>query len=240
MLHRYLIAEVLKLRHSLALLLCVAAPFCVAALGTVIAFDRKASVPLDRFALSASGIWSFMMLPLAVTALSVLMAQMEHGSKSWNHILTLPRARPDVYLAKALVMLGLVALMSALLFVFTLAGAALLALLHPVGVMGEADLGRFAGVLARMVIASALVCMLQLWVALRYRSFVVPLIFGIAGTFVAVATLGAGKAAWFPWLLATDVLATNPAQQQLGLVLGGVGGAAALALMLVHLSRREA
>ena len=240
MLHRYLIAEILKLRHSLALLLCVAAPLCVAALGTVIAFDREAGVPLDRFALSASGIWSFMMLPLAVTALSVLMAQMEHGSKSWNHILTLPRARPDVYLAKALVMLGLVALMSALLFVFTLTGAALLALLHPVGVMGEPDLGRFAGVLARMVVASALVCMLQLWVALRYRSFVVPLIFGIAGTFVAVATLGAGKAAWFPWLLATDVLATRPAQQQLGLVLGGAGGAVVLALMLVHLSRREA
>lgn len=240
MLHRYLIAEILKLRRSLALLLCVAAPFCVAALGTVIAFDRKAAVPLDRFMLSVPGIWSYMMLPLAVTALSVLMAQMEHGSKSWNHILTLPRARPNVYLAKALVMIGLVALMSALLFVFTLTGAALLALLHPVGVTGEPDPGRLAGVLARMAIASGLVCMLQLWVALRYRSFVVPLIFGITGTFVAVATLGAGKAAWFPWVLATDVLATRPAQQQLGLMLGGVGGAAALVLMLAHLSRREA
>lgn len=240
MLHRYLLTEILKLRHSLALLLCVAAPFCVAALGTVIALDQKVAIPLDRFVLTAAGIWSYLMLPLAVTALSVLMAQMEHGSRSWNHLLTLPLARPNVYLAKALVMLGLVALMSALLFVFTLVGAAILTLLHASGVTGGLDVGRFLGVLLRMAIASGLMCMLQLWVALRYRSFVVPLIFGIAGTFVAVATMGAGKAAWIPWLLATDILATRPAQQQLGLVLGGVGGSIALLLMLVHLSRREA
>lgn len=240
MLHRYLIVEILKLRRSLALLLCVAAPFCVAALGTVIALDGKNAVPLDRFAFAAPGIWAFLMLPLAVTALSVLMAQMEHGSKSWNHLLTLPRARPDVYLAKAVVMLGLVALMSALLFGFTLAGTAILASLHPAGVTGRPDIGHLAGVLARMAIASGLMCMLQLWVALRFRSFVPPLIFGIAGTFVAVATLGATKAAWFPWLLAIDIMATNPAQQQLGLMLGGVGGAVALLVMLMDLSRREA
>ncbi|WP_294253892.1 ABC transporter permease [uncultured Sphingomonas sp.] len=240
MLHRYLFAEILKLRRSLALMLCVAAPACVAVLGTVVAFDRKTPVPLDNFVVGGPGIWSFVMLPLAVTALSVLLAQMEHGSRNWNHLLTLPGARPNLFLAKAIVMLGLIAMMSALLWAFMLVGAALLTALHPVGVIGAVDTAQLAQILALMTVCSALVAMLQLWVALAYRSFVVPLVFGIGGTFVAISTIGAAKAAWFPWLLATDVLATRPEVRQTGLLLGGIGGLAVLGAMLAHLGRREA
>lgn len=82
---------------------------------------------LNNFVIGGPGIWSFVMLPLAVTALSVLMAQMEHGSHTWNHLLTLPRTRPNLLLAKAIVMLGLIAMMSALLWGFMLVGAAVLA-----------------------------------------------------------------------------------------------------------------
>lgn len=239
MLHRYLFAEILKLRRSLALLLCVAAPGCVAVLGTIIAFDRKKPVSLDNFVIGGPGIWSFVMLPLAITALSVLMAQMEHGSRNWNHLLTLPRARPNLFLAKALVMLGLVAAMSALLFVFMLAGAAVLTALHPVGVTGEIDVAHLARTLALMTVSAALVAMLQLWVALSNRSFVVPLVFGIAGTFIAISVMGALKAAWFPWLLAANVLATKAEIRALGLSLGGLGGLAVMGAMLLHMSRRE-
>lgn len=240
MLHRYLLAEILKLRRSLALMLCVAAPGCVALLGTIIAFDKNRAVSLDSFVLGGPGIWSFVMLPLAITALSVLMAQMEHGSRNWNHLLTLPGARPNVFLAKAIVMLGLVAAMSALLFVFMLGGAAILTALHPIGVTGAPSYGKLAGTLALMTVASMLVSILQLWVALAFRSFVVPLVFGIGGTFVAIATFGASKSVWFPWLLAADLLIPKPEIQQMGWMAGGIGGAIALAGMLLHMSRREA
>jgi hypothetical protein len=240
MLHRYLLAEILKLRRSLALMLCVAAPGCVALLGIIIAFDRETAVPLNTFVFAGPTIWSFVMLPLAITALSVLMAQMEHGSRNWNHLLTLPGARPNVFLAKALVMLALVAAMSALLFLFLIGGAGLLALLHPVGVTGTPDYAALARLLALMAVASALVAIMQLWVALAYRSFVVPLVFGIAGTFVAIGTFGAVEATWFPWLLAADLVIPKPAIQRMGWMLGGLGGLAALAAMLLHMSRREA
>jgi hypothetical protein len=239
-LHRYLLAEILKLRRSLALMLCVAAPGCVALLGTIIAFDKKVPIDLASFVLGGPAIWSFVMLPLAITALSVLMAQMEHGSRNWNHLLTLPGARPNVFLAKALVMLGLVALMSALLFVFMLGGAAILTLLHPIGVKGSIDYGALGTRLGLMAVACALVSMLQLWVALAYRSFVVPLVFGIGGTFVAIGTFGATKSAWFPWLLAADMMSPKPEIQQIGWMLGGLGGLAVLGAMLLHMGRREA
>jgi ABC-2 type transport system permease protein len=79
-----------------------------------------------------------------------------------------------------------------------------------------------------------------LWVALRFRSFVPPLVLGIAGTFAAIAATGSRQGVFFPWLMSTNVLAADPQTQALAIALGGLGGLAALAAMLVHLGRREA
>jgi ABC-2 type transport system permease protein len=135
-------------------------------------------------------------------------------------------------------MIGLVLAMSALLFGEILLSARIVAALHPV--TGSLDAGELAATLARMAAAAGLLCMLQLWVALHFRSFVPPLVFGIGGTFVAVAATSAKQGAYFPWLMAVNVLATDPARQNLSLALGGLGGLLALACMLVHLNRREA
>jgi ABC-2 type transport system permease protein len=238
MLHNYVVAELLKLRRSLALLLCVAAPTCVVVLVTIIALDREGPVPLSMIGMNASALWAFAMMPLAITALSVLMAQMEHGPRTWDHVLTLPGARPRAYLAKALVMLGMVAAMQMLLFVLILIAAPLIASLREV--KGTLDSGALGATLAKMFIAAALVCVLQLWVALRFRSFVPPLVVGIAGTFAAIAATSARQGVYFPWLMSVNVLATDVEKQQLAITLGGVGGLVALAAMLVHMSRREA
>lgn len=238
MLHRYLAAEILKLRRSLVLLLCLAAPSCVTIIMTLSALDKVGPVPLDMLQVNVAALWAFAMLPLSVTALSVLMAQMEHGPRTWDHVLTLPGARPRVYLAKALVTLALVAAMQALLWILTVAAIPLIATLHPVA--GAFDKAELAWTLAKMGGAANLVCVLQLWVALHFRSFVPPLVFGIGGTFVAIAATSAQQGVYFPWLMAVNVLATEPTTGQFAMMLGGAGGLAALAAMLVHLSLREA
>src|SRR6187397_2843152 len=102
MLHRYLMAELLKLRRSLALMLCLAAPSCVVILNMLMALEREGPVDMSLFGIAAAALWSFAMLPLTVTALSVLLAQMEHGPRTWDHLLTLPGARPRLHFAKAL------------------------------------------------------------------------------------------------------------------------------------------
>lgn len=237
MLHRYLLVEILKLRRSLALLLCLAAPACVVILVTVIALDREGPVPLNGIGINAAALWAFAMMPLSITALSVLMAQMEHGVRSWDHVLTLPGARPRIYLAKALVMLGLLAAMQMLLFLLLNLAVPLIASLH--AVTGTFDPWAVGGTLARMGVAAMLVCMLQLWVALRFRSFVPPLILGIGGTFAAIAATGARQGAFFPWLMSVNMLATDERSQMIAIALGGAGGLVALAAMLIHLSRRE-
>ncbi|QIG80491.1 ABC transporter permease [Stakelama tenebrarum] len=237
MLLRYLTTEILKLRRSLALLLCLAAPTCVVVLATLMALDKEEPVLLPMFGMSTAAFWAFAMLPLTLTALSVLLAQIEHGPRAWNMLLTMPGAWPNVYLAKALVMAALIAAMTLLLFIEAWTAAGFIAMIKPVG---EAFApGDLAQILSKMTVAAILVAMLQLWVALRFRSFVPPLVFGIAGTFVAIAATSAKQGIYFPWLLAVNMLSQGD-RQAFALWLGGAGGLVVLLAMLVHLGRHEA
>jgi len=238
MLIRFLFAEFLKLRRSLALLLVSTAPLFVMIICVLIGLHDDKPMPLDRYSMTGAAFWAFAMLPMSVTALSVLMAQMEHGPKTWDHFLALPGARRWLFPAKALTMLFLVAAMTGWLYLLLLLGAWFVGLIHPV--TGVLDTAALRLTLSKMAAASVLMCVIQLWTALRFRSFVPPLVLGIVGTFVAVAAASAREGAYFPWLMPLHILSTEAAMQQMALWIGAFGGLVAMAIMLTDLSRREA
>lgn len=234
-------AEVTKLRRSLALLLCIAAPSMVALLSAVMLMERKKAAEWSMFAAESAALWSFFMLPMTVTALTVLVAQVDHGPKAWNHLLALPVARWRFYAAKALVVIGLVAAMSAaLLLMLPLAGAAAELLASGQQLKGSYGWTDTATLLGTMFKGSLLLIAIQLWVALRFRSFVPPLVVGIGGTFVAVAATASKQGAFFPWLIPTNALATDPERAATAIQIGLYGGLLVASLMLVDLARREA
>lgn len=238
MLLRFLFAEFLKLRRSLALLLVSSAPLFVMVICVLIGLHSDKPMPLDRYSMTGAAFWAFAMLPMTVTALSVLMAQMEHGPKTWDHFLALPGARRWLFPAKALTMLFLVAAMTGWLYLLLLLGAWFVGLIHPV--TGVLDAAALRLTLSKMAAASVLMCVIQLWTAMRFRSFVPPLVLGIVGTFVAVAAASAREGAYFPWLMPLHILSTEAAMQQMALWIGAFGGLVAMAVMLTDLSRREA
>ncbi|MCY7281038.1 MAG: ABC transporter permease [Sphingomonas bacterium] len=238
MLIRFLTAEVLKLRRSLVMLLCLAAPALVAIIAVLIGLKTGKSVPLLNYAQTGAAFWAFAMLPLSLTALSVLMAQMEHGPRLWDHLLALPGARRRLFLAKALVMIALDAAMTLLLLGFLLVGAWLMPLFKPV--TGSFEVATIATLLTKMFLASTLMAVIQLWAALRFRSFVPPLAIGILGTFISVAAAATREGAYFPWLMPLHMLSTDPAMASLALQIGGLGGLAVLLAMLIDLGRRDA
>ncbi len=238
MLLRFLFAEFLKLRRSLALLLVSSAPLFVMVICVLIGLHSDKPMPLDRYSMTGAAFWAFAMLPMTVTALSVLMAQMEHGPKTWDHFLALPGARRWLFPAKALTMLFLVAAMTGWLYLLLLLGAWFVGLIHPV--TGVLDAAALRLTLSKMAAASVLMCVIQLWTAMRFRSFVPPLVLGIVGTFVAVAAASAREGAYFPWLMPLHILSTEAAMQQMALWTGAFGGLVAMAVMLTDLSRREA
>ena len=233
--------EFLKLHRSLALLLCAAAPTFVALISLLMLLDRDRSGPWSIFVASASALWAYFMLPMSVTALTVLVAQIEHGPRAWNQMLALPVPRWRLLSAKLVVVLSLVAAMS----------LALYGLIFAVGALGEAikpgpqlegppGWGDAAELLATMFAGALLMIAVQMWAALRFRSFVPPLVLGIGGTFAAVAATSAKQGMYVPWLIPVNALATSPERAQMATLFGFVGGLVVFGLMLLHLQRFEA
>ncbi|HLL59650.1 MAG TPA: ABC transporter permease [Allosphingosinicella sp.] len=233
--------EFVKLRRSLALLLCIAAPTMVALLAAVMMMEWKKTEQWQTFAMQSAAMWSFFMLPMTVTALTVLIAQIDHGPKTWNHLLALPIPRWRFYAAKAFVVAFLVAGMSAaLLVLLPLAGTAAEAIASGRQLTGSYPWRYTASLLGTMFVGSLLLIAIQLWAALRFRSFVPPLVIGIGGTFVAVAATASKQGAFFPWLIPTNALASDPQRAAFAIDLGLYGGIAMTVLMLVDMSRKEA
>lgn len=235
-----LFVEVLKLRRSLALLLCCAAPLLVALMAFFLLINGRTAPDWERFLLGAAALWSFAMLPLTVTALTLLLAQQEHAGKMWRQMLALPLPRWRLFAAKLIVAAGLLGAMHGGLLLLAPAAGLAGGLARPDLVpTGALDFARLAQVLGAMWASALLLLVLQLWAALRFRSFVPPLALGIGGTFAAVAATGAKQGVLFPWLMPVQALASDAARAELALALGLGGGLVAAAALLLHLPRHR-
>ncbi len=234
------VVEARKLNRSLAALLAVAAPALIAIFVFFMILRAKQASPWDMWMMNAAGVWAFFMMPMSVTALAALMAHMEHGPRSWDHLRALPVPRWRLYAAKAVCALGIVAMMSVAVVAFTWAGASLAGLIKSeVAPTGLFDLSLYARLMATMFLAGLLLIAIQLWTALRFASFVPGLVLGIGGTFFAVVATSAKQGVFLPWQMPVNMLASEPWRVNTALGLGSGLGLVVLILMTIHLSRRE-
>lgn len=240
MIAQLFLAELRKLNGSLAMLLAIVSPALVGLLCLLGAFagDRAPSWGEIMGQMTVQ-VWAFFLLPMTNTAFTALVGQIEYRSKAWDHLLALPVPRWGVYLTKAGAVLVAVAAMTVLVFAFAWLGSVTGGLLTGRMPTGELPWARIARAGAAIVGASGLMVMLQLWVALRFANFVVPLAFGIGGTLVAISVLvmRTEKADWFPWLLPVNAAVKEEPLPYL--LTGLIGGLVVLVLMVVDLSRRE-
>jgi ABC-2 type transport system permease protein len=237
---RVLTVELRKLNRSLAAALAIAAPGLIAVFTFFNMLRGKTAQPWDMWMVSAAGIWAFFMLPMSVTALTALIAHMEHGPRTWDHLRALPLPRWTLYGAKILSVFLVLAAMSVGVFAFTWAAVKLAVVIKPeLAPTGVFDASAYLTALGRMYLAATLVVVIQLWIALRWSSFVPGLVVGIGGTFFAVVATAAKVGVFLPWQMPVNMLATEGWRLQTALGLGFGGGLVLLALMLWHLSRRE-
>lgn len=232
--------EARKLNRSLAAVLAIAAPSLIAVFAFFMMLRGDKPMPWEMWLGSANGIWAYFMLPMSVTALTALVAHMEHGPKSWDHLRALPLPRWKIYAAKAICVLAVIAAMSVAVLGLTILAIKAAALIKPaVAPTGPMELARHAKTLAMMFGAAFLLVAIQLWTALRYASFVPGLVVGIGGTFFAVVATSAKQGVFLPWQMPVNMLATEAWRVNTALALGGGLGLIALVLMTVHLARRE-
>ena len=235
-----LAVEAFKLRRSLALLLAAVAPLLIAVFVFFNLLRVDKAAPWAMTLQSSAAIWAFFMLPMSVTALTALVAHAEHGPRSWDHLLALPLPRWHLYASKAVCVLGVVAAMSVLLALLTLLAATGAGWLKPaVAATGAMDIAGYLTLLGRIFLAAWLLVAVQLWIALRYASFVPALAVGIGGTFFAVVATSAKVGAVLPWQIPVNQLATDPMRVQFTLAVGCIGGCAMFAAMLWRMGRRD-
>lgn len=232
--------EVRKLNRSLALVLAATAPALIAVFAFSMLLRSKTPSEWDMWIGSGMAIWAYFMMPLCVAALTALVAHMEHGPRSWDHLRALPVPRWTLYAAKAVCVIALVLIMSAAVLGATIGAVALGGLIKPeAAAMGALDLTGYAWSMARMAAAALLMIAIQFWTAIRFASFVPGLALGIGGTFFAVVATSARQGAFMPWQMPVNVLATEAWRVQTALTLGGGLGLVVLAAAVLHLARRE-
>lgn len=232
--------EAMKLNRSLAALLAVAAPLLI---GIFLFFNilrGQKAMPWEMWIGSSIGIWAFFMLPMSVTALTALVAHMEHGPRAWDHLRALPVPRWRIYAAKAVCVLAVVAVMTALNLVVTVAAIEAAAAIKPaIAPTGDPELMRHAALALKVFLAGFLLTAIQLWTALRFASFVPALALGIGGTFFSVVATAAKQGVFFPWQMPVNMLTTEAWRVNTALGLGFGLGLVVLVAMMAHLGRRE-
>lgn len=232
--------EVRKLNRSLAAVLAVAAPSLIAIFLFFNLLRGKKAAPWEMWLQGSTGVWAYFMLPMSVTALTALVAHMEHGPRAWDHLRALPIPRWRIYAAKAICVIAIVAAMSVLnLFLTWCAVKAATTIKPNLTPTGAIDLGKITVMNAGVVAAAILMVAIQLWTALRYSSFVPALALGIGGTFFSVVATAAKQGVFFPWQMPVNMLATEAWRVETALALGGGAGLFALIAAIMHLARRE-
>lgn len=232
--------ELRKLNRSLALLLAAAAPTLIAIFVFFNMLRGERPQPWEMYTQGAAAIWAFFMLPMSVTALTALVAHMEHGPRAWDHLRALPIARWRLYAAKAVCVLGVVAVMSLFNLLLAWGAVSLAAAIKPaIAPTGTFDLAAQGLLLGKVLLASILMIAIQFWIAIRFASFVPALAVGIGGTFFSVVATSAKQGVFFPWQMPINMLATESWRADTALALGFGLGLIALIAAIAHLSRRE-
>lgn len=235
-----IVAELTKLKRSLVILVVAGAPAMLLIL--VSGFLATGNGPDNwmSVAMSGPGIWSYLLMPLVATAFTALAAGLEHQSQGWTWALTQPSPKTAIFAAKAFVAAVAMLVTSALVGVATVAaGYAGSALSPEHALTGAPPFGLIAELIFKMWLAGLLALAIQFALAHAFRSFAIPIVIGIAGTFFSVMATTAEVGIYFPWLLPVNMLAAEPERALQALLTGSLGGLAVFALSVAWLSRKD-
>jgi ABC-2 type transport system permease protein len=239
--------EIYKLRRTLALRVALLLPVGAVAMTTVVNLTRARG---SEFVLDHPNgwetlmldltlvLWCFVMLPLFVSLETALLAGVEHREGNWKHLFALPIPRWTIYAAKLLVAFGLVCLTSLEIAVGVgLQGWIILKVRPDLGLTYPIPWGLIWWRSFAIVPSVLLMLAVQTWLAVRWRSFTVPMGVGIGCTAVTIMFLrtlknavstpyGPVLASFFPWSLPYVVIspAATSGLRQTAFLVGVVGG----------------
>ena len=233
--------EILKARRSLALMVMLACPLMVVLLNTGMllrqaGWDGISPAAWSSFWMGNRALWCYFMLPLYLALCTALVNGAEHRQHGWRLMLTLPVSARQLYVAKLLLALAMLAIAHCSLLLRATGAAALLSdgnvLVQPAWSM--------AGALLAALLASLPILVLQHSLSWASQNIVLPLAVGVCAT-MGIIQLGSSEY-WrlFPW--SYPIMASNGGDLELrdtALTFGLSGGVALFALSVWWAGRRR-
>lgn len=231
---RALGAELTKLKGTVVLGIVLSAPVLVVLLSFLqsLLAIRPMSSQSDSYGASiwpsvagqALATWT-VFLPLFISVITGLLADVESRHHQWKHLFALPVARGAILAAKQTAALLLLVIS---LSVLTLSTAFTVELWRRFLVtMPQFPFADWLVVTSQVVVAGLWMLAVQTWISLRWQSFLVTLAFGCFGLFlVLMAQHETGVVRALPWLLPSNVIRglADGVSNGLWLSLGAGGG----------------
>ncbi len=246
---RVLTAEGLKLRRTLAFRLAVLAPLFIVILQFTIELVRgdeesgapPGTNPLMGFAQGILTFWTIVLLPFCAALIAALLAALEHQGENWKHLLALPVPRTCIFAAKWIAAVGLLSLSSAVLVAAYCLAAGILQAVKPGWSAASWPLPTIIQRAFLGLCATSLLLSIQMWISLRWRSFIPGLAVGVVSLVVNIIILPAGMFAanLFPWCLPAIAMAPHSPHRVLGVAWGLLGGVALGMIACWDLSHQE-
>ena len=239
-------AEALKLKRTLALCLSVFSPLIVVILVFGMYAVRGQQIggvdPLTGFAQLVLTIWTIILFPLVAALVAALIAAIEHQNETWKHLLAFPINRSNIFLAKWLTGSGLLLLSSSLLCLGVCVAAPILRLMRPDWSTAPLPIPMMVRGTLLSFCAIGLLFSIQMWISLRWRSFLPGIFVAVIALVLMFIALPRGAAllgSLFPWSLPAMAMAPHNVYRPLAVGWGLLGGVAGAALACWDLSRRE-
>ncbi|QNL19007.1 hypothetical protein HXX25_06485 [Hyphobacterium sp. CCMP332] len=232
-------ADLIKLRGSLVLMVMAVPPVMMAVLGVLVIISGNAAGDWPRTAISGTAIWAYFLLPMTATGLTALLAQLEHSTGVWSHILATGTPRWQIFLSKGLIAFALMGATSLLV------GLAIFTSGHVGGLVMPAEALEAFHPMARSF-PSLRKCG---WRACSSRRFSSPSPCAFPAS-PCRSRWALAAPSWrspppprngagLSWLMPVNVLASEPDRAETAIAIGGMGGLVALTAMILWLSRRD-
>ncbi len=244
---RALSAEFLKTKRTLVLWVTLAAPMGVDILYFFVLLMNDRGAPVEgrteweTLIQSVTAMWCILALPLFITLMTALLAQMEHSEKQWKHLFALPIPRWSIYSGKWIVGLGLAWAGTAILQLGAVGIGLSMKVLRP-----EMD---FTTPIPLMILlkntafislVATLIYSLHTWIAERSHSFSFAVGVGMSAAIANILIMNSEK--WnrvFPWTLMMHVIDSESTYLPTALLIGITGGVLLALLGCWDVTRRD-
>ncbi|SDF62498.1 hypothetical protein SAMN04487996_111309 [Dyadobacter soli] len=235
-------AEFIKTKRSFALWLTVLAAAFIPAINAFILLERP-EILLTKFEQTP---WltfcrfnwknvAAVILPMYIILITNLVVQIEFRNNTWKQIYASPRSFADIFFSKLLVIQFLVPCYIICFDCFVILSGLLV---HSINasyklVIESIDWKNLLLISSRIYLGSLAISVIQYWLSLRFRNFVIPLGFGLGLWITGIILMDWDKSIYYPYVYSAFMFFINFDKEPAKLIVLLVSSITALVLALI-------